>query len=142
MIAKAPKEQRLVWDPAQKIYLAAGNPSEVEGPQQRESTTIRPAPSSRFLRGPVPWPWVIRAASLPGKALIVGLCLWRLRGAKNSDSVMLANSELRPFGIGRAAKSRAITALEKAGLISVKRCPGRFPIVTLLGTSDEQHAVP
>ena len=34
----------------------------------------------------------------------------------------------------RSAKSRALRALERAGLIKVARHPGRFPTVTLLCT--------
>jgi DNA-binding transcriptional ArsR family regulator len=89
--------------------------------------------TGRFLKGPIPWDWVIAAAQLPGKALAIGLCLWRLSGAKKSTSVVLSNSELAPFGIDRPAKSRALAALEKAGLIEVARKPGRWPTVTLLG---------
>ena len=86
----------------------------------------------RFLKGPISWNWQIAAAQLPGKALIIGLCLWRLSGAKKSPSVVLSNRELAPFGIDRAAKSRGLAKLEKAGLIAVTRKPGRWSTVTLL----------
>jgi hypothetical protein len=86
----------------------------------------------RFLKGPVPWKWVIAAAQLPGKALVIGLCLWRLSGAKKSRSVVLSNSELMPFGIDRSAKSRGLATLKKAGLIEVAHKPSRWPTVTLL----------
>ena len=69
--------------------------------------------------------------ALPGQALSVGLCLWRLAGAMGSRSVMLGNAELEPFGIDRATKCRALATLERAGLITVAREPGRFPTVTL-----------
>jgi DNA-binding transcriptional ArsR family regulator len=49
-----------------------------------------------------------------------------------NQAVTLGNLELAPFGIDRAAKSRALTALEDAGLIAVERKVGRLPIVTLL----------
>ena len=91
---------------------------------------------SRFLRGPVPWDWVILADGLRGRALVVGLCLWRLAGATGSRTVTLANSELEPLGIDRAAKSRALRALEQAGLISIQRKAGRWSMVTLLEPSE------
>jgi DNA-binding MarR family transcriptional regulator len=62
----------------------------------------------------------------------VGLCLWRLVGAMKSDTISFGNSDLRPLGIDRATKSRALRALEKAGLVKVARQPGRFPKVTVL----------
>jgi hypothetical protein len=36
--------------------------------------------TDRFLKGPVPMPWLATAARLPGKALAVGIALWRLGG--------------------------------------------------------------
>ena len=85
----------------------------------------------RYLKGPVPWPWIVAAAALPGKALIVGLCLWRLAGATKNRTVVLGNVDLAPFGTDRAAKSRALAALEGAGLVTVTRQANRFPAVTL-----------
>jgi DNA-binding transcriptional ArsR family regulator len=87
----------------------------------------------RFLKGPIPWSWIAAAAALPSRALLVGLCLWRLVGAMKNDTFSFGNSDLRALGIDRATKSRALRALERAGLIKVARQPGRFPKVTLLG---------
>ena len=86
----------------------------------------------RFLKGPIPWEWLIQAAQLPGKALVVALCLWRLAGATGKRTIRLANSEVAPFGVDRAAKSRALKALEQAELIAVEHRMGRWPVVTLL----------
>jgi hypothetical protein len=69
---------------------------------------------------------------LPGQALVLGLCLWRLKGATQKDTVALSNRELKPLGIDRAAKSRGLAALEKAGLIKVERKPGRWSNITLV----------
>ena len=64
-------------------------------------------PLAPFLKGPIPWLWVVAAAGLPGQALVVGLCLWRLSGAMRSRTVMLGNNDLQAIGVGRSAKSRA-----------------------------------
>jgi hypothetical protein len=42
------------------------------------------------------------------------------------------NSDLERWGIDRRTKSRAVAALESAGLISVERKTHRWPIVTIL----------
>src|SRR5579859_7437185 len=110
--------QRHTWDRSQGAYVLSGGPAHDANPERR--ITDAEASDRRFLRGPVPWGWLVRAARLPGKSLVVGLCLWRLSGAKRNETVMLANAELKPFGIDRAAKSRALAALEKAGLITVQ----------------------
>jgi hypothetical protein len=46
-------------------------------PNTKKKRPYRPRRAERFLRGPVPWPWLVRAMALPGKALAVGLILWR-----------------------------------------------------------------
>jgi hypothetical protein len=88
--------------------------------------------SPRFLKGPVPWPWIEVAARLPGKALAVGLVLWRLHGAVKSKTVSLSNGEVEALGVDRNAKSRALRDLERAGLITVERQPGCSPRVTIV----------
>jgi hypothetical protein len=120
------------WNKAVSRFVPTADRVKVDGVRggPREAKTQRRR--GRFLKGPVPWEWIIRVSELPGKAVIVGLCLWRLSGAIGKATVTLGNSELEPFGIDRAAKSRALTALEDAGLIMVERHRGRLPIVTIL----------
>lgn len=89
--------------------------------------------SDRFLRlGAVPDAWLAKASQLPGKALAVGLSIWSLAIAVKKSTVMVTPDNLRQYEIDPPAKSRAITALAKAGLIAVERKRGRFPTVTLL----------
>jgi DNA-binding transcriptional ArsR family regulator len=125
------QEELFTWDKAIGQFVP---PADLIQPGEasfgRSETKIRHH-RSRFLKGPVPWDWIIRASELPGRALIVGLCLWRLSGAVGNRTVTLGNAELQPFGIDRAAKSRALTVLESAGLVTVERKRGRLPIVTL-----------
>src|SRR5262249_22725018 len=47
----------------------------------------RPHKAHRFLKGPVPWPWLRRAMALPGKALAVGLMLWLQGGITGRRTV-------------------------------------------------------
>jgi hypothetical protein len=123
--------ERRIWNAAAGAFVATGEVTEADTINGGRIALGKPHQAGRFLRGPVPWGWVIAAASLPGQALIVGLCLWRLAGAMGSRTVMLSNAELEPFGIDRAMKCRALAALERAGLITVAREAGRFPKVTL-----------
>jgi len=73
-----------------------------------------------------------RRPGCPGSALAVGLTLWRLSGATKSKTVRLANSETEVLGVGRSANSRALLALEQAGLVIVERRPGCLPKATIL----------
>jgi len=92
----------------------------------------RLARGQRFLKGPIPWAWLMRAAELPGRALHTAVALWFLSGVTRSETVKLSGRPLAELGVDRHAKYRALAALEGAGLVRVTRSPGRNPVVTLL----------
>jgi hypothetical protein len=104
----------------------------------RASGTLVPKPvvSSKFLMGPIPVDWLIAAERLRGRALVVGLCLWRIRWATKSLSVRLFRSELAPWGVDRSTKSRALQALQEAGLVRIEQEPGKLGWITILGARD------
>jgi DNA-binding transcriptional ArsR family regulator len=124
--------QPFVWDKVAGEFAPTADPIGADETRLESIEMKTQRRHNRFLKGPVPWDWIVRASALPGKALVIGLCLWRLQGATTSPTVTLSNAELSPFGIDRAAKSRALDALEKAGLITAERKRGRWPIVTLM----------
>jgi DNA-binding transcriptional ArsR family regulator len=132
MKATVTRIERKIWSPHRGSFIATGETMDVDVKTLKPQAKI---PSGRFLKGPIPWSWITAAAALPSRALLVGLCLWRLAGAMKTDTVSFGGSDLRQLGIDRATKSRALRALERAGLIKVARQPGRFPKVTLLGGS-------
>ena len=128
---KRARIERWVWDSDNRRFAPTGEAVEGEVSALEQIAGALPGSTGRFLKGPVPWPWIVAAAALPGSALVVGLSLWRLSGALKSKTVTLGNADLKPFGVDRAAKSRALVALERAGLIKVTRERSRFPLVTL-----------
>lgn len=88
-----------------------------------------------FIRGPLPLAWWGRVCRLPGgKTLAVALAIWFLAGLRGrTHDLKLTSAVLKRFGVeDRSAKSRALEALEGAGLIRVERRPGRNPLVTIL----------
>jgi len=104
-------------------------------PRKRERVGRPPRhrPGERFLRGPIPWDWLTKAARQPGRALHVALELWRWAGIKRTREISLSLSgAARELGTSRSALSRGLRALEGAGLVSVERKAGRKPTVTLL----------
>ena len=76
--------------------------------------------------------WLMRAARLSGRTLHLAVALHRLALRHNSSTVELSNIATSQFGLDRNAKYRTLSCLEDAGLVVVKRRPGRSPIVTLL----------
>jgi len=102
-----------------------------------ERNGIGPPATSRriqgkFLRGPISWDWLLSAMKLPGKAVHVGLMLWLEVGLQKSMTIHFCLSRAVRQGIPINTARRAVHALERAGLIVVKRLPGRGLDVTLL----------
>jgi hypothetical protein len=91
------------------------------GTKQRK---LRPLKSGRFLKGPVPWHWLRHAMMLRGKALAVGLILWREAGCQKSRTVYFSLAHAAAEGIPTTTARRAIRALERAGLVTICRKPG------------------
>jgi len=92
----------------------------------------RHQPGETFLKGPIPWPWIIQAGQLPGQALAIALVLWREAGCLNRCTIPFRLSLALQFGMSRDSARRAVHALAKAKLISILVIPGRHLEVTLL----------
>lgn len=105
-------------------------------PDNKRPRRIRTKPAGRFLRGPVCWDWITAATKLPGAALGVGLVVHFLDGFTQSKTIRLSSDELRRLGIPRTTGYRALAALEKAGLVSVRRRAGSQPEVTILPVNE------
>jgi hypothetical protein len=86
----------------------------------------------RFLRGPIPVPWLVSASGLPGKALHVGILIWYLSGLSKSKPVTLARQAVEQFSLARTTAWRGLRELERAGLVVVERRGMRAPRVSLL----------
>ncbi len=104
--------------------IPKGKPIRTRAPRHRRG--------EMFLRGPIPLHWITIASHLGGKALHVGLAIWFFAGMKRSRIISLNLSQPEKFGFDRFSGSRALAALEKAGLVLVERHPGRKPVVTIL----------
>jgi hypothetical protein len=113
----------------------------------RKAKRLRRIPGGKFLKGPLPWSWIVRAGALPGKALHLGLTLWQEAGCRGSRVVSANQSTIATeFACDRATIYRGLHALEEAGLVRVVESrPGRKLVVELLdggeGTNDTD-AVP
>ena len=94
----------------------------------------------KFLKGPIPWKWIVRAAYLSGKALHVAIAIWFLAGIGRNRIIKLSNKVVIALGISRFAKGRALKELERAGLVAIKRNNGSSPLITILEvTKDERE---
>jgi hypothetical protein len=78
--------------------------------------------------------WISKAADVGAER--IALMLWRQVGLKRGRviDITLGNDD-GYMRIGKDAKRRQLVALERAGLVTVKRAKGRAPMVTLIGLS-------
>jgi hypothetical protein len=104
-------------------------------PKRRPPRFLR----AEFLRGPVPWDWLLTAMTLPGQALAVGLILWREVGMADNRTVSVNHALFGKCGIKPGASRFALENLERAGLIAVQRPPGRNLEVTILELAAERN---
>ena len=105
--------------------------TEVETGLVRQSKIRR---GQRFLKGPLPLPDIAIAARLPAQALALFLAVHHQTALTGKPSVTLPARLLADLGISRGAKSRALQALEKAGLVTVARSRGRAARIQLRTT--------
>jgi DNA-binding transcriptional ArsR family regulator len=97
----------------------------------RKGRRASPIPG-KFIAGPIDVSWVVQAKRLGATALLVGLALWHLKKLRQADTFTVSNLMLQEWGVQPDAKSRALRALERAGLIRVERRGKRSPHVTLV----------
>ncbi len=87
----------------------------------------------KFLKGPIPWAWILKAGCIPGKALHVSIYIWHLAGMNDVRTVSINLSQFNAnWGFDRSTASKALKALELANLVKVVRSPGKKPQVTLM----------
>jgi hypothetical protein len=96
----------------------------------------------KFLKGPVPWAWLQRAIPLSGKALAVGLILWKEAGCTRKQTLHFCLARAAADGIPTTTARRAMRQLEQAGLVAVQRRPGCGLEVTLLDAGQETGGGP
>jgi hypothetical protein len=118
-------------------WRADEGPPRTTPPPKTGKRAARPGRRDRFLKGPVPWGWLSRAMRLPGKALAVGLMLWLQRGMTGRPTVLFCLARAASEGVPTTTARRAIRELEQAGLVTIRRRPGRGLEVTL--TDVDRH---
>ena len=78
--------------------------------------------------------WWIERATRATRTPQAFVCVWLLylSWRARSKAFPLPNGKLDARGVDRRMKRRALSALEAAGLITVKRRHGKTPVVTLV----------
>jgi len=112
--------------------LSEDQVKEFVGTKEKRQRAPKHGKGEWFLKGPVPWTWLEVAARQPGKALALGLSLWREVGRRKGKQPVKLSMKHVGLGVDDQAARRALKALEKAGLVSLSRQPGQSIAITLL----------
>src|SRR3954453_11488520 len=92
---------------------------------------------SRFVKGPLPLGWIGAAVRCGDpRALSVLLALKAKADTERQNWIKPPAVTRQDLVVDRMARSRAIAALERAGLIEVRRRRGRPPLVWLVPWKD------
>lgn len=117
------------WDPS-SLRLDPDGVTRSQGGARRGRRA--PPIRGKFIAGPIDVQWVVQAKRLGATPLLVGLALWHLKKLRQSDTFTVSNLMLQEWGIRPDAKSRALRALERAGLIRVEGRGKRSPLVAIV----------
>src|ERR1700674_3068681 len=106
-----PETTQLVWDVNAGAFISQRSGAE--------------RAMHQFIKGPIPLPWIQRAAAIPGKASTVAVGLWFVSGLCRSKTFSFKRSVAAGLSVSPDATYDALTNLEAAGLIRVDRHRGR-----------------
>ena len=85
-----------------------------------------------FIKGPIPFDWLMMANNIGGKAGMVGHALWLYVGLKKSLIFKIDGKLDLLCGISRQARQLNLKRLEAHGLIKFTTPKGGFPHVEIL----------
>lgn len=90
------------------------------------------SPYPDFIAGGIPLRWVQDACKLGNSASRVSWICWHLYGLNKGGSFKIANIAAAKHGLSRATKTKGLSLLEGAGLISVEGGNGKAPLVKII----------
>jgi hypothetical protein len=95
----------------------------------------------RFLRGPIPMPWLQRVGRLPKSAITLGIALWHHVGLNKAVAQVKVTKRVRDgMGLSRRQAQAGVHQLADAGLIRIcKGGEGRCTVVELVLSPDERR---
>jgi len=87
-----------------------------------------------FLKGPVSFDWLRKAACLPGKSLHVAILIWFHYQLTKKTWFYLQTKFLKEFQISRRCLYSSLRALERAHLIETERNPGKKILIRVVNS--------
>lgn len=109
--------------------------------EQRQRMRQKARIRKRFIKGPIPVPWMAKAFSLTPSAEKCAVALCYQRGLYRKDEFKIEPARFRELGIDETARRRGLNELERAGLISLQKRASKTPVVKLIGLVETRNTV-
>jgi len=93
--------------------------------------------SKRFVRGPIPIPWLVTAFTLTPSALKCAIALFYQRGLSGSDEFKIEPKRFRELGIDDTARRRGLRELEEHRLVRLAKGQSKSPVAHMIGATVE-----
>jgi len=123
-------------------YVVDGRTGEAFSPTeyaQRSADQTAANMSQRFVKGPIPLPWLIGALTQTPSAVKCALALFYQRGLSRSDSFKIEPARFRELGVDDTSRRRGLKELEGIGLIRLRRETSKSPVVCILPYPPRTH---
>jgi hypothetical protein len=101
--------------------------------EQRQRNRVNAWLSLRYVKGPIPVPWLAKAFSLTPSAVKCAIALFYQRGLSRSNEFKIEPARFRELEIQDIARRRGLNDLEQAGLIRLEKRTSKTPIAKLIG---------
>jgi hypothetical protein len=89
-------------------------------------------PKVLFIRGPIPFEWLISANQLGPSTGLVGISLWFYVGLNSKYKFKLDGKLDKLTGLSRQTRQSALSKLHEAGLIELNKHPGAYPHIRVI----------
>lgn len=91
-----------------------------------------------FLRGPIPFSWLARAANLRGKSFQVSVLIWFHYFLLRKPEFKIQKKFREKFGVGRKSFYSSLAELEEAGLIKTISQKGSSRTIQIIEESGDE----
>lgn len=142
LFSHEPKREKLNLDGVAKVFDGrTGREYESGEYKERRSKREQSRVQGRFIKGPIPIPWVARAIRLrKPSAIKVAVALFYQRGLCSSNEFKIEPARFLELNVDELTRRRGLVELERSGLITVQRWAGRSPVVAMIGVDNNPAA--
>jgi len=89
-------------------------------------------PKVLFIKGPIPFEWLMSANQISKSTGLIGVGLWFYVGLNKQYQFKIDGKLDKLTGISRQTRQIALSKLHEAGLIELNKHPGAYPHIKVI----------